>query len=261
MFNIRNFEKNLQTDRLGRSVRHFSVVSSTNDLARDWCVLGAPDGALVFAEEQTAGRGRLDRKWLSEPGKNLTFSVVIRNRFPAAMTNLAVVGTAVAVGTAISDAFPLETQIKWPNDVQIRNKKCCGILFETESSQNGVMNIIAGIGVNVNQRAFPGRYMTDPTSLCIELGYDISRELLLADILLQIESELAAVERSPDNVHLRYQQHIKGIGQPVALRLHDAGETVEGIAAGIYRTGALQIMTRDGLRRYAAGELTSHVRG
>ncbi|NND73193.1 MAG: biotin--[acetyl-CoA-carboxylase] ligase [Rhodothermales bacterium] len=257
MFSVGNFHNNLRTRVLGQSVRDFSVVSSTNDLARDWCARGAPDGALVIAEEQTAGRGRLNRKWLSEPGKNLTFSVVIRNRFPAALTNLAVVGTAVAVSAAIAEAFPVQTQIKWPNDVQIDGKKCCGILFETESSQAGVNNIIAGIGINVNQREFSGRYMTDPTSLSIELGYELSRELLLADILLQIEHELDALTESSGGVHLRYQQHLKDIGQPVSLTLHSEGEKVKGIAAGIDKTGALQIMTPDGLRRFAAGELTS----
>ena len=259
MLNVSTFESNLQTSRLGRHLRHFDIVSSTNDLARDWCERGAPDGAVVFAEEQTAGRGRMDRKWFSEREKNLTLSVVIRNRFPAELLNLAVVGTAVAVSSAITDLYSVETSIKWPNDVLIEGKKCCGILFETDSSNAESLNIIAGIGVNVNQLQFDANYMTPPTSIASELGHAISREMLLCDILAYIENELAILSSEASGVHLRYQQHLSGIGEVVTFQKHQGAETVTGIAAGIDRDGALQIMTPSGLRRFVAGEITSHV--
>lgn len=254
------FEANLQTSTFGRAIRYFDVVSSTNDLARSWCENSAPCGSVVYTEQQSAGRGRLQRNWISDHGKNLTFSVVIKNDFPISRLGLAVIGTAVSVGNTLRTLYGLDPVIRWPNDVLLNGKKCCGILFETEHSNGHVPHIIAGVGINVNQKEFPGDFRTEPTSIANELGHKVSREVLLSALLSSMEKELAEVANpDADGLHLRYQQHLLGIGSHIVFRMHDLAENIEGIAAGINRQGALEIMTMVGMQTFVAGEIEAVV--
>ena len=258
-FNFAAFASRLQTKKFGRPLRAYDVVSSTNDLAREWAGKGATSGSLVFAEQQTAGRGRLKRHWRSASGKNLTFSIIIEHDIPLERLGLAVIGAAVAIGNTLESTYGLMPQIKWPNDVLIDGRKVSGILFESEHTRSlttDTRRIIAGIGLNVNQTSFEGDFRTAPTSIANALGRSVSREQLLGDLLLSLESELGDMDRLKDEeLHLKYQQHLKGIGGPVCFKLHDGADRIDGIAAGIDRHGALEIMTADGMKTFAAGEV------
>lgn len=259
-FNFSAFATRLQTETFGRPLRAYDVVSSTNDLAREWASRGATSGSLVYAEKQTAGRGRLKRNWRSTYGKNLTFSLIIEHTIPPERMGLAVIGAAVSIRKTLDKLYDLKAQIKWPNDVLVEGCKISGILFEAEHT--GVNHpgqrrrIIAGIGLNVNQQDFPGDFRTVPTSVSRALGRTVSREQLLGELLLTLEEELGDTQRLNDSeLHLRYQQHLKGIGSPVSFRLHDGADRIEGIAAGIDHHGALEIMTDEGMKTFAAGEV------
>src|SRR4030067_2399313 len=132
------------------AIRYFPAVGSTNDAAFAWAAEGAPDGALVVADEQTSGRGRGDRRWFTQPGKGLAFSLVIfaRQSDFHVMSRLTALG-AVAVRYALQRSYNIIPQIKWPNDVLIERQKGAGVLAEALWSDEQIKSAVLGIGTNV----------------------------------------------------------------------------------------------------------------
>lgn len=166
-------------------VRFFSTIGSTNDEALDWAVTNAPDMALVYAEEQTAGRGRGQRSWFTPAGAALAFSLVLRpsDGEQPQLLFFSALG-ALAVCEAL-DALGLAAQIKWPNDVLIGRRKVGGILAEAVWRGNCLQGIVLGIGVNVAPRAVPPPELLNfpATSVEDELQHPVHRLYLLREIL------------------------------------------------------------------------------
>jgi BirA family transcriptional regulator, biotin operon repressor / biotin---[acetyl-CoA-carboxylase] ligase len=178
------------TDRLAGlpipELRYYSSIHSTNNEALQWAEKGAPDGALVLADEQTAGRGRMDRLWVTHPGVALAFSLILR---PAAAEAEALglfspLG-ALAVATALADGYGLPAQVKWPNDVLLNRRKVCGILVEAVWMGSRAQNVVVGIGVNVAPSAVPpdDQVMFPATSVEDALGQKVDRLELLRNVL------------------------------------------------------------------------------
>jgi BirA family biotin operon repressor/biotin-[acetyl-CoA-carboxylase] ligase len=185
--NLALFDAALQTRALGRAVIYEDSVSSTMDLARAAASDGAAHGTIVFAEEQTAGRGRRGRSFFSPAKQNLYFTFVLR--LPLAIHRRLPVILPVAVARAIRDTG-LDARIKWPNDIWLSNRKVCGMLIDGELTREGGL-AFPGIGINVN--GDPG---ANPdlaglaTSIAVELGHDVSRESVLASVCNHLESLL-----------------------------------------------------------------------
>lgn len=158
-------------------INHFQSISSTNDLAISMANNGAPEGTVVVAREQTAGRGRRGKSWTSPPGSGLYLSIVLRPDRPASeLWQLAFVVSA-ASAEAISQISDLQASIKWPNDILLNEKKICGILIEARSGKHNqqmhkAVNppVIAGIGINVNTELFPQEIASKATSIYLETG-------------------------------------------------------------------------------------------
>jgi BirA family transcriptional regulator, biotin operon repressor / biotin---[acetyl-CoA-carboxylase] ligase len=171
--------------RIGRDIRVFEQTTSTNDVIEKMARDGAKEGAVVFAESQTQGRGRLGRLWLSPARKGLWFSVLLRpDLSPQAATQLTVV-SAVAVRRAIEQQTGLRAEIKWPNDILIKGKKVAGILTELSAELDRIKYVLVGIGVDVNlaKEDFVPELTSQATSLQIELGRPVVRAELAAAIL------------------------------------------------------------------------------
>lgn len=233
-------------------VRRLEEVSSTNDEAKRLAADGAPEGTVVIAEKQTAGRGRRGRVWQSVPG-NLFLSIVLRPAIgPAAAPPLApAIGLAVAL--AIEDVAPLATELKWPNDVRVNGRKVAGILTESVVSGSTLSAVIAGIGLNVGAEL--------PPELA-EIATTLSREAVRN--VRKSEVEMALLARLGDV----YGRFLAG-GFPAlhaewserdALRGHrvtiDAGTRVEGEGAGIAEDGAYLVRVDPGeIVRVTAGEV------
>ncbi|MFQ5571689.1 MAG: biotin--[acetyl-CoA-carboxylase] ligase, partial [Rhodothermales bacterium] len=174
----------LKTRHFGRSMRSYQAVDSTNTAALQWASDGAPEGSVILANVQTAGRGRQGRSWHSAAGQNLTFSVILRPSLPPARLSLITLGAGVAVAEAVEAlTAPLSTTIKWPNDVLLEGTKCCGMLLESTLDETGTATVILGIGLNVNQSAFPETLESKATSLLLQTGRHTPRPPLLADLL------------------------------------------------------------------------------
>ena len=177
-FNEQNLAIRLSGKRIGNNIHFFTEVESTNDvlfkLARD----GAPHGTVVIAECQTKGKGRLNRQWQSPPGCNIYASIALRPAMEPVYAPQITLMTGVAVADLLSEYCPGAVTLKWPNDVQIRGKKVCGILAEMSASERGGVDfIVVGIGINVNIRKkdFDESIRNMATSLAEEAGHDISR--------------------------------------------------------------------------------------
>ena len=166
-------------------LKFFESIGSTNDEALAWAANDTPDLSIVIADEQTAGRGRLDRKWFTPPGTALAFSLILR---PAAEEKRQLARTVGLAALAVAEALRtrgLDAQVKWPNDVLIAERKVCGILTESVWSGEDVDCVVIGIGVNVLRESVPPTEVLQfpATSIETELGNPVERLEVLHDIL------------------------------------------------------------------------------
>lgn len=246
---------------IGKEIRAYDAVTSTNDLALEWAAAGAPNGAVVYAEFQTKGKGRMGRAWSAHSGLNLTFSVVLRPVLTADRWNLITIAACVAAAEAI-DSFtaPVCTQIKWPNDILIDDRKCCGMLLESAGAGQALpasRAVILGIGVNVNEDTFPADIEHRATSLLMATGRPIHRAHLLAAVFDRLEQALDRLEGDAAAVRKRYIRRMYNLNAPAELRFAHGSGFVQGIVAGLGETGGLLLATDDEVRTFHAGEVTT----
>ncbi len=220
------------------------------DVARAEAIAGAPHGAVVFAEEQTAGRGRFGRRWVSPAGKNLYLTIILR---PDAgrLRGLSMV-VPLALCRAIESVTPLRPVIKWPNDVLVDGRKLAGVLIEGESSGGELLYALAGIGLNVNDPIDDPEIAGIATSLSRETSEETPREKVLAALLNELEGAYGA---SPADLHSEWRSRIATLGQSVRLTFRD--EVYEGTAEDVDDEGSLILRLADGTQKtFEAGEVS-----
>ena len=239
-FDTERFAAALHTAALGRDFRYVLETPSTMDLARSAAAEGAPHGALILAESQTAGRGRRGRGFFSPPGGSLYFTLVLRpSRDAYGCLPLAV---PLAVCRACAHEG-VDARIKWPNDIWVGERKLCGMLIDGETGPGG-LTAYAGIGINVNADPTADPALRDTaTSLSSELGRGVAREALLARICDQLE---AAIDASESDLVDAYRAVSLVLGRLVAVE--EAEGAYEARALDIAPDGAL-IVEREGGER------------
>ena len=244
----------LQTEFIGRTLTYHESATSTMEVAHRDAKAGVPEGAVVVAEEQTAGRGRMERSWVSPPGVNLYFTVVLRPAL-AQLRHLAVI-TPLAVCHAVEETTGLLPRIKWPNDVLIDGKKVCGVLPQSELKGDDLLFALIGVGINVNVDVTAYPEIRDiATSLRAELGREVSREALLAATLNHLETLYRALRRG-EVVSTGWKQRLETLGKPTRVRTAGGG-IEEGVAVDADSDGALILRRDDGSHvRVEAGEVT-----
>jgi BirA family transcriptional regulator, biotin operon repressor / biotin---[acetyl-CoA-carboxylase] ligase len=246
-----------KTRVVGRDIQVFEQTTSTNDVAEKLARDGVKEGAVVFAESQTKGRGRLGRKWMSPTRKGLWFSVLLRPHLhPQETTQLTVI-SATALRRAVKTVTGLSAEIKWPNDLLLGGKKAAGILTELSAEVDRVRHIIIGIGVDVNQDAdeFPAELRKTATSLRMEAGGEISRAELATEILRELDSDYTRIcARKFSEVADEWEAACVTIGKNVAVHLGD--RQLRGRAESLDDDGALLIRTEHGhLERITGGDV------
>jgi len=244
--------------RIGCRLHYEETVDSTNRVAMELAQGGAPEGTVVLADRQTAGRGRLQRSWQSPPGCNLYLSVILRPAIPphdaAQITLLA----GVAVAEAISAVCPERVGIKWPNDLLIGGRKVCGILTEAKMAMGRIDSVIVGVGLNVNidSADFDPAHRETATSLREETGRDHSREDLLF-LLCERFDQWYEIFLHDGFAPVREGWLARAEMAGKRLRILFLDEMQEGVFAGIDRDGALLIADEKGaVRRITAGDAT-----
>jgi BirA family transcriptional regulator, biotin operon repressor / biotin---[acetyl-CoA-carboxylase] ligase len=245
----------LDTHHLGRELHWFAEVGSTNDAAKALAEDGALHGAVVVAEAQTAGRGRLGRGWSSPPGKNLYLSAVLRPDLPPSRAPELTLLASVALCEAVRGAG-VAASIKWPNDLLAGGRKLAGILTEMAAEQDLVHWMVVGVGVNVNAAGedFPEELRPTATSLLLERGTPVPRALFAAAFLTALEAWLdrhAAEGFAP--VRAAWREMSSTLGREVRVRT--ASEDLTGVAEDIDAQGALLVRTAAGLERVLAGDV------
>ncbi len=255
MINISRLNKGLRTRSFGRKVYAFGSIDSTNNCARTMANAWAPEGTLVVAEFQTAGKGRLGRSWDSNAEENLTFSVVLRPGISPEALNLLPLVAGVAVAEAIREVTGQEAVCKWPNDILINEKKVCGILLEGALRDTELDFVVAGIGINVNQTDFPPELSGTATSLRLICGREFSREDLLRAVLHQFERLYrAGREEQFASIPRLWAEHSRMIGKSLEVRSNES--TLAGIAVRIAPDGGLVIASGTEERTVYAGDVT-----
>ncbi len=243
---------NLGTRFIGQRVIYYPSLTSTNDVAKQEAQRGAAEGTVVIAEEQTAGKGRIKRAWLSPRG-SIALSVILYPEL-GYLSSLIMIAS-LAVVHCLEKVTGLKSQIKWPNDILINGKKVCGILIENEVKGNKVDYAIIGIGVNVNLRLsdFPEIPPT-ATSLSQELGRDVSQLDMIRCLLAEIERLYLALPAGGP-VYQEWRDNLVTLGKKVQVSSDET--TYEGIAESVTKDGSLLLRQSDGsLTKIVAGDVT-----
>ena len=220
------------------------------DVARQEAEEGASEGTVVIAEEQSVGRGRFGRRWVSPAGQNLYLTLLLRPDISRLRT-LAMVAP-LAVCKAVEATTTLRPAIKWPNDVLVGARKLAGVLIESELAGEEPRYALVGIGLNVNFRTDGTEVAAIATSLAQELGADVSREAVLAALLDEFEGLYLG---PPAVVHAEWRTRLETLGREVTVTFR--GETHAGVAEDVDGEGNLVLRMPDGaLRTFEAGEVS-----
>ena len=281
--NASRIQAQLATRIFGRNLIVLPQTGSTNDVAKERAVQGAPEGAVVLADEQMAGRGRMGRRWLAPPGTCLLCSILFRPDLPPTQAQRLTMLCALATADAVEEAAGLQVWLKWPNDLVVKAKsqspkpkpqgwrKLAGVLTETGvgasivNSESRIPNpgpadwrleyVIVGIGVNVNVAPQDMADLApDATSILAETGQEVDRITLLATLLAGAEMRYARLQ-SGESPHTEWAARLATLGQRVQAAT--SGGKVTGVAEAVDEDGALLLRTSDGaLHRLMAGDVT-----
>lgn len=244
---------------IGRNVLRYAQVDSTNTLAREFAERGETEGLVVTADEQTAGRGRLGRKWIVPPGTSLQFSVLLRPPFTLQHAARLMPMAALAVAHALENEYAISTRLKWPNDVLVADgqgiyRKVCGILVESSVQGDTLDYVILGIGLNVNytMAAYP-ELVPLATTVQDAVGHAVDRARLEQVLFAELDSLYGRLRRG-ESLLEEYRARLAMLGQRIRVQSQD--KVMEGIATDVDEDGALILMQEASRIKVLAGEVT-----
>lgn len=249
----------LSTDWVGRNLVFLDLVDSTNNKARHLAEQGAPEGTLVVAVEQSAGKGRRGRSWISAGGDGVWMSLLLRPDFMPECASMLTLVAALAVEEAIRQVTGLKSRIKWPNDVILNEKKVCGILTEMSTEMESIHYVIIGIGINVGIREFPEEIRNVATSLALCTEKSVKRAELAAAVAKAWEHYYGRFLQTMDLSLLMEAYNERLINRDRQVKVTGSAAGCTGIARGINKKGELLVETEEGLKAVMSGEVS--VRG
>ena len=249
----------IHTKWAGKTVHFAKETDSTNEWCKRLSKEGAEHGTLAVAEFQSAGKGRLGRRWTAPEGSSIMMSVLLRPDFEPQHASMLTLVMGLSVAQAVKE-LDIEVSIKWPNDVVVSRKKICGILTEMGLENGRIREVVIGDGINVNLEEFPDELKDKATSLYLETGKKYDRNRLIGLIMEKFERNYEKFTETCDLSPLidEYNVMLANRNQPV--RILDKINPYEGIAVGIDREGELLVRVADGeIRKVCSGEVS--VRG
>jgi len=250
----------LNASLVARQIFYYPEVDSTNLRAKSLASAGVSDGSVVVTEHQTQGQGRLNRKWVSPPGKNLLFSLIFYPAVPPTKAFQLTLLASLSVCKSLISVSKIKAGIKWPNDVYVNNRKICGILTEFSASTDRVNWAVVGIGVNVNYDPSSDPEMEPiATSIKKERGRRQRRVDLLRTILEDIDRLYGRfLSGDMSSVRREWLAHSMILGKPVVITADNYRE--EGIAETIDENGALMVRTGEGeMKMIIYGDLSLRI--
>ena len=255
MFELEYFDIKLETEFIGRNFIYCDEIESTNSELLAGKQQYKKTGTVLLAEKQLAGKGRKNRTWQSARGLNLTFSVLLMKDVIAGINiNHLNLAASLAVASTIENLHQLKTELKWPNDVLIDKKKVAGILTETSIKGTKIERVVIGFGINLNQLVFQGEFNFPPTSLKLELGNNIDRENLLAEVLNIFEELLIKLEEKPESILAEWRAKCQMIGDKITITEND--KIKSGIFYDIDDNGYLLLKRNDAIEKIHFGDMS-----
>jgi len=239
-------------------ILRYDSIPSTNLEAARLASEGAREGVCVIAREQTAGRGRLDRRWVSPKDAGLYFSIVLRPQFQQSDWPLLTLMAAVAVHEALFEAYALEADIKWPNDLLVNEKKICGILAETVETNKG-RAVIVGIGVNLTEHSYPVTVALEATAVETVTGQSEPPEVLLITLITALAKYYGVLNETGgrESIIAAWSQR-SSYAEDKRVRVIESDDSFVGTTRGLEGDGALRVETSNGkIRLVRAGDVTN----
>lgn len=242
---------------LGKVLQNFPELESTNKFAQEWLTSGdPPEGALVLADNQTAGRGQLDNRWESAPGENLLLSIILYPTFlPARRQFLLSQAVALGLSDLVGALLPgQEVRIKWPNDLYVGSEKTAGILIQNSLQGSMITQSIAGIGLNVNQTHFPA-HLPQATSLARASGNRFDRGQALENLCSFLEQWYLTLRSGQwDLIESHYISRLYR-WQQIHWYQKPGGQPFAGTIVGLTEAGKLMLDTADGIQTFGMKEI------
>ncbi len=250
--------KELKTHWMGKDIYYFTETDSTNMQAKN--LSSACHGALIVADKQTAGRGRLGRTWSSPAGSSIYMTLRLEPKMIPDKAPMLTLVMALSVAETVHEVTGLEASIKWPNDIVVNKKKICGILTEMSVDTTGIQYVVIGVGVNVNTKDFPEEIQDMATSLYKEAAMTFDRAKIIAKILERFEANYETFMQNGSLASLAGSYNARLINKNKEVRVLEPGQEYNGYALGINEVGELLVRRADGsVENIFAGEVS--VRG
>lgn len=232
----------LKTEFIGKVIHYEETVDSTQKIAHLLSHEGAIEGTVVIAEEQTGGRGRMDRAWHSPKSTGIWMSLILRPKIPIQRAPQLTLLTAVAIVQAIEETTTLTPQIKWPNDILVEQQKVTGILTELQADADRIISVIIGMGLNINQTEddFPPELRQIATSLRAKEGKELDRAEIIKVIFQKFETlYMLFLEKGFYPIKLLWESYAISVGKEITARTLNG--SISGKALGITDEGVLKV--------------------
>lgn len=246
LLNREELSYDLQTTFMGKEMCTYKSLGSTNQEAKKLALEGLDNGAVIIADEQTAGKGRRGRTWVSPAGTGIWMSILLRPDIQPQNASMLTIVAGLAVCEVIREFTGLKAEIKWPNDIVLGGKKICGLLTEMNSEIDYINFIVVGIGINVNVESFPEELGHIATSLLLEGGQSYSRKMLVKRILERFERYYLEFLKTEDlrSIIESYNSHCVNIDRQV--RVISKHKELQGIVKEVTPKGELIVVDDEG---------------
>ena len=251
--------KDLKTKTVGKRVYYFEEIDSTQNFAEQIALDEKENGTIVIAEKQTAGKGRLDRKWTSPKG-GIWFSLIIHPKFDVSTSTLVPIAGAVALAKAIKNTLNIDVSVKWPNDITLNGKKVAGMLVDASFQANNIDYLILGIGINfdidakkIEKRLSKSANFYGVNSLR-KKDDNTPPKILLREFLVQFEKTLIQLNKGEKvKIVKEWTKKADKIGKKISINTSDG--KISGVAQGIDNDGALKLKTSKGIKKIFVGDV------
>ncbi|WP_250278818.1 biotin--[acetyl-CoA-carboxylase] ligase [[Clostridium] colinum] len=256
LFNKMEIEKEINTYVLGKNIYFFDEITSTNEYAKKLADDKVEEGALVVANCQTNGKGRLDRNWVSNKGEGIFLSLILRPNIELFSIVQITLLAGICICNAIKKVTNLDAKIKWPNDIIINNKKVCGILTEVTAQVDNVSYIILGIGINVNNKKFSDELENKATSIFLETGKNVERQKLIAMLLKEFENKYFIYKKEKDFSIFLEEYKSLCINLDKQAKVIYNGQEILGKVLDISNLGEIIFETDNNILKIVSGEVS-----
>ncbi len=223
--------------------KYFTSVASTNMVALEWLERDVPDGSIIFADHQSSGRGRFERKWITEPGSALAVSIIVRpamNEIDSLSLFSPLAG--IALVDVLEHSYQIAAQIKWPNDVLIQRMKTCGILTETVWNGDKILGLVVGIGVNILPQSIPPQETLQYPATCLQ--NHCSKAIDRYEVLSALLNAFAHWRSKIQSLEFmnQWQKTLAFRGEKVYIKQKDGNVQTSGVLLGLTSDGNLEIL-------------------